>query len=652
MLLLWAAGTMAQGSQPSGPAGKYVRSILCYDGKVYAATGGGVYASDSHGSGFTLMNSGLTSLDTKCLARMGDTLFVATDENVFWQVAGQSDWHPCGTRLQGYYCKHILAHDGVLYAGTYLEGVWRSRDRGTTWENISPQMPVDYVYYLEAADGNLYLGTYLMGCLVSDDQGDHWTDLSMGLGDETVIAMHAFGGKIFASTMSGGVYKMGLDGWHWSAVPASLPGIKGFCHYNDTLYAASFGNGLYCSTDTGATWVHTSSGYEEAWCVAADERMVYMGLTDGSVFRTSHTGVPSTQGGMPGFNATIGGLAFAEDRMLASSHGSGLHYSDNGGSSWTETSGIGTVEVRCLLAACGVVLAGTDMLGLYRSIDNGAHFSTANTGLQSYWIQCLAADSSTFYAGSGNAGVFASADGGQTWASLGLNTARINALAPAAGDLWAATDEGLCVRSAGIAGWQHVGVDVLGTDVTAVAVCGGRVWVGTRSRGLFWCPAEGGEWSRYAAADSSIRCLSVSGQGCLLVGLEAGRWMQISPDDIRLRASDTFDIGSLPILAIAENADGTFFFGTPMGICQSAPLPMAGLASADTPRPLLVYPNPASGSCTLDLGEGEHRVTVTDLLGRPLLSITTTQPYYRLQGFPAGQYFVRTDGRTARLLWQ
>ena len=68
--------------QLNGPSGAYIRSIL-FDGQtIYAASGGGVLASDDQGSTWSLCNEGLKSCDTKSFTQLGDYVFVSTDENV------------------------------------------------------------------------------------------------------------------------------------------------------------------------------------------------------------------------------------------------------------------------------------------------------------------------------------------------------------------------------------------------------------------------------------------------------------------------------------------------------------------------------------------------------------------------------------------
>lgn len=103
--LVFSLLASAQSEQIPSPRGRYVRFLLCNNGTIYAATGGGVRLSHNHGNSWSFSNSGLSSLDTKSLASIGDTVFVSTDENVFRTANGGQSWEPCGDELQGFYCK-------------------------------------------------------------------------------------------------------------------------------------------------------------------------------------------------------------------------------------------------------------------------------------------------------------------------------------------------------------------------------------------------------------------------------------------------------------------------------------------------------------------------------------------------------------------
>ena len=68
-----------------------------------------------------------------------------------------------------------------------------------------------------------------------------------------------------------------------------------------------------------------------------------------------------------------------------------------------------------------ILYIGTDLFGIFKSIDGGATWTAASTGLNNLDIMTLAINPQTpdiVYAGTFGGGVFGSIDGGTTWTSM------------------------------------------------------------------------------------------------------------------------------------------------------------------------------------------------------------------------------------------
>ena len=126
-----------QWQQLDGPPGGYVRSIISDADTLYAATGGGVLVSDNQGNSWSFRNTGLKSYDTKSLAKLGNYVFVSTDENVFRTNNLGMSWEPAGEELDGKYIKNLIVCNDVLFAATYLRGIYCSADTGNTWTAVN-----------------------------------------------------------------------------------------------------------------------------------------------------------------------------------------------------------------------------------------------------------------------------------------------------------------------------------------------------------------------------------------------------------------------------------------------------------------------------------------------------------------------------------
>jgi photosystem II stability/assembly factor-like uncharacterized protein len=226
-----------------------------------------------------------------------------------------------------------------------------------------------------------------------------------------------------------------------------------------TVYAAT-NNGVFSSSDGGASWIHANSGLEGSavFCLAIDPSApttLYAGRLGGGVFK-------STNGGQSWIAASSGlidpiVLSIAIDptnpkTIYAGTAGGGffpghqVFKSTDGGLSWTVSNSGLPVSIIDVLridpANAAVIYAGTNFAGVFKSVDAGRSWSAANSGMTPALIQDLAVDpdnTATIYAGLGgcsagclgSAGVFKSINGGMGWTDVnsGLTDLQVISLA-------------------------------------------------------------------------------------------------------------------------------------------------------------------------------------------------------------------------------
>lgn len=198
---------------------------------------------------------------------MADTLYVATRKGLFRIQRASTGWDINQVSFVGDVVSMVLPdpRDGALYAGLGLGhfGVklWRSRDKGETWEEIAapafPPMPegevsqfedgkpwpwrVEQIWALEAGHkeepGVLWCGTIGGGLFRSEDHGASWS-LVRSLWDHPKRKA-------------------------WFGGGADLPGIHSVCvdptNAKRILVGVSCG-GVWGSIDGGASWEIRSRG--------------------------------------------------------------------------------------------------------------------------------------------------------------------------------------------------------------------------------------------------------------------------------------------------------------------------------------------------------------------------------------------------------
>lgn len=383
-----------------------------------------IFADSLEASPYSIWGSNITSLCTS----PGGVVSAGTYDGLYWSNNRGLNWSRGA--LAGIQVTSLASdpENGLLFIGTQLKGVFRSADGGQQWTQVQSGITRTGVYGLEVCGNRLLAGTYLAGLCSSLDHGDHWELVASAQGTASSFAkapagqlVAASGGSIMASSDCGGTWA-DLPASHFS--PSSVAADSA-----GRLYAAVWqgvSNGLYRSTDDGATWELTS-------------------------FRD--TGVTAIAVGPNGFLYTcVQDPAYDDGIMMRST---------DSGSTWKKiTDGIAWVYpmIRSIVfTGDGTIVIGGypwgDYPSLYRSSDNGDHWTSAGgSGMPSpepSIYDLMPAQNNVLYAAT-HRGVFSSTNHGDTWVPLltGLHDTAVYALAlDSSGYLYAGTDMGGLHRS-------------------------------------------------------------------------------------------------------------------------------------------------------------------------------------------------------------
>ena len=640
-------GAKAQWQSMNGPQGRYVRSILCTDSLYYAATGGGVLVSSDQGLNWEFRNNGLTSCDTKCLVTYNDTVFLATEENIFRTTDGGLHWTP-DPYLHNHYIKHILVHHGSLLASTYVQGVYQSTD-GTQGEYLTGIFPGDvrYPYFMSDNDDAMFIATYRRGIYRSFNDGASWESCNNGLNSD-VLGIYCHNGKVFATVLGQGVMASSNNGDTWISANLNKQ-AKGYAHLGDTLYAACINEGVFVSYNNGVTWQDFNSNLpsKSLWCMDAYNGYIFVGDTQGRIYRGNSDGSGWIRTNTPTFLASVGNIGISGGRVLAATHGSDFFYTDNG-STWTQGTNIGTVEIRGMLVEDNNVFIGTDMLGSFLSTNRGTSFNAAGSGLpEAQWLQSLLRCDSRIIAGSKDR-MYVSFGLGQQWyvpTCLPLDIDVVD-LTWDGSIMYHVSYDGVLRYSSELgSNWQVLNSPFEGVNYTTLRYHDNGLYLGTREHGLHFSDDMGETWQAVDAlpTDATIRRITTT-DTIIAVGCEDGslylkynysdEWQQL--EDIPTRG---------PILDIC--IDGEHIYASPMagGIWYTELPPMPDYIAESYEATLTIAPNPASAFITVSVSEilRNAELTVYDLQGKvcynsKILGTNHEMPTYALQ---AGIYFVK-----------
>ncbi|MGH3146011.1 MAG: WD40/YVTN/BNR-like repeat-containing protein [Rubrobacter sp.] len=195
----------------------------------------------------------------------------------------------------------------VVYAGTSAEGMYRSRDGGSSWEELSGiEHPRVTAVAVSPADGAVYAGTEPSSLFVSRDGGASWRELD-GLKNlpsaptwsfpprpwtshvRAIAPGHSDADLVVAGIELGGVVRSSDGGETWQDQrPGAYPdchSLSGHPSTPDAFYEAA-GGGFAESDDGGESWASEDEGIERryVWGLAVDREdpgLLYVSAASG-----------------------------------------------------------------------------------------------------------------------------------------------------------------------------------------------------------------------------------------------------------------------------------------------------------------------------------------------------------------------------------
>ncbi len=298
----------------------------------------------------------------------------------------------------------------ILYTGTNGEGVYKSYDKGDSWEKISEDLILGDISALAISNVNpdfLYVGGSGGKLYKSPDGGSSWIDISGNLpgGQIKDIELVEGYGRIYLA-MTGASPERGLfvseDESNWESVSTQFLDVEVYAveiNSDDPLImfaAAKLGylNGkLYRSLDGGMSWTDVLSAYLVDVKMDPNNPQKIVAASYYDVIHVSEDNGTSWYGysyfvNVQNFNCICFNPLNSEE-LLAAGHNSGLgpavYRSTNGGYSWNSSdTGISTEFVFAVLYDWqneNIAFAGSTV-GFHKSTDGGGNWFTSIVGMQ------------------------------------------------------------------------------------------------------------------------------------------------------------------------------------------------------------------------------------------------------------------------------
>ena len=219
-------------------------------------------------------------------------LLVAMDQEVVLAHKTGPRWHTTAV-LPTVHPRCLVvdpAQPDLVFCGTYDDGLWRSQDKGTTWQRVGEGVIGGRVTAVSTRKGLVYAGTQPSALYRSDDGGDTWqpcTDLTSLPSADTwafppnpsthhvrwITIDPVVNGRVFACIEAGALIHSNDGGQTWHdrvpGGPYDTHILAAHPQAPDRLYAAA-GDGYYESNNSGQTWQKRETGLDHryAWGLA------------------------------------------------------------------------------------------------------------------------------------------------------------------------------------------------------------------------------------------------------------------------------------------------------------------------------------------------------------------------------------------------
>jgi len=418
-----------------------------------------------------------------------------------------------------------MSSGGILYAGTDIEGVFRSTDDGSSWEAANIGIEKTSIHSLTTNANYLFAGVDFDyrghgGVYRTPLDGTQWTPVNVGISAMTIASLYADGANIYAGTIGSGVFKSTDNGESWIQSNNGMGDefVNSITMNNGILFAAG-SNNLYRSDDGGGSWYFTDGGqYFNIFSLFAEGEYMYAGGFAGFIRSTDYGNTWSNRIDIQILTTGAHLTCFAaRDTILyattSTGPGIGVITSSDHGGIWTPLNeGIENVSLNTIVTTPASLIAGGSAKGILLSVDEGATWIKSNEGLPPGGsIRRLLRIKDAVYSGTGGDGVHRTTDNGATWESTSnepdgvLQNEIVPALAEKGGVLLAGTGyEGVFRSTDGGSSWTRSSGGLPENDIVLSLAGSGEHFIVGTGLGIFYSTDIGETWLPSNVSDATV----------------------------------------------------------------------------------------------------------------------------------------------------
>jgi len=648
---------MSQWGQTSGPFGGNINCLYTNGSIIYAGTVNGIYLSADNGINWSLYSSSLLNYNINDICIVGSNVFVnigsSSDTNkVLLSTNSGNSWSIIfNSNNLSNSLRSIISIGSNVFIIRRNDGIYKTTDNGISWLKIK-----NGFYNTLYVNGNeLYAGGY--GVLRTTNNGSNWDSLTSMLDCRAICIS---GSNIFANSWENGLYFSSDNGQSWNTINNGLAyqHIMTLEIAGSNLFVGTESNGVFLTSNSGNNWSATTTGLTCNFIriIRKIGTIVITGTTYGA-YNTTNNGLNWIKN-----NNGLKGLVIREfynyNNKLYCVAGGGIFLSSNSGDVWNEiNSNLNNLAITSITGIGSIVYIAAN--GIFKSSNDGTNWINVSTGLPlNITIYDICASGNNLFAGTYINGLYMSSNSGSNWILLsnGLpvdasfqkiesNGSNIYASSYSSNKIYLSSNNGNS--------WADISSE-LGGAATAFAFSSNNVYAGRG--GVYLSTNNGNNWSFLGLSNSYITSLIYSNP-YLIVGTQKGIFTTSDNGVTWFTKNQGFNvIPSISSLAITNN----FIFTGPYSVWRRLFSDIIGIQyiSSEIPNGFFLsqnYPNPFNPSTNIEFSLPEKsfvKLKVFDITGKEIaelvsenLSAGTFRYEYNAENLPSGIYFYKLDAK-------